>query len=352
MTVNMADDRFRTTLIGVLVTTVAALLVFMLLQADAIREWVDPSKHLRLVLPDEGLFGLARGAKVEILGTPAGKVEQIVIDPRQKIHAELRIDASMAPFVRQDSRAIIRKTFGVAGDAYLEITRGRGKAMDWEYAVLDAEPDRAPTESIGEMMEDVRSRVMPILAQAERAITALADLTERLADPEGSLQVMLGDVSALTTRIEQGEGSLGRLVANDKTAREFEDLLANANKTVSALAPILTEIQATAGQLSGLSRSINAQSKDLPQISANVNAILDSLNGIMKDLRKTTPQLPQITRDISTSTASVPVLIGMTQQTLAELEGLLRQLRNSWLLGGGGAAEPGSGRLPPRELRP
>ena len=340
------------TLIGAFVSLGIVLLAFMLLQADAVREWIDPSKRIRLVLPDDGLFGLAQGAKVELLGTPAGMVERIVIDPQQKIHAEARIDSSMSPFVRRDSKAIIRKTFGVAGDAYVEITRGQGEAMDWQYAVLDAAPDRAPTESIGEMMADVRSRVMPILAQAERAITALADLTESLANPEGNLQVMIGDVSTLTTRVEQGEGSLGRLLANDQVAREFEALLANANKTVTALEPILDELRATAAQIASLSRSVNAQSKDLPAISANVNSILDSLDDVMRDLRATSPQLPQITRDISASSASVPVLMGMVQQTLAELETLLRQLRGSWLLGGGDNAPGGSGRLPAQELRP
>jgi phospholipid/cholesterol/gamma-HCH transport system substrate-binding protein len=346
------SDRFRLITLGIFVSITAGLFVFSLLQADAIREWLNPSRELRLVLPDEGLFGLSEGAKIEILGTPAGKVTDIVIDPQQKIHAEARIKSAMAPFVRRDSKAVIRKTFGVAGESYLEITRGYGEPMDWEYAVLTAQPDRAPTESIGGMMEDVRNRVMPILAQTERAITALADLTESLANPEGSLQVMLADVSALTTRIEQGQGSLGRLVANDRTAREFESLLGNANKTVSALGPILEEIQATAEQITRLSESINTQSEDLPQINARVKSILASLDNVMRDLQATSPQLPQITRDISTSTANVPVLLGMTQQTLAELETLLRQLRSSWLFGGGGDSQPGGGRLAPREVRP
>lgn len=102
-----------------------------------------------------------------------------------------------------------------------------------------------------------------------------------------------------------------------------------------------------------MSGSIEAQSKDLPQIMKNVNGILDSLDDVMRDLRNTSPELPKITRDISATTASVPVMMGMTQQTLAELESLLRQLRNNWLLGGsGGETEPGGGRLSPRAVRP
>lgn len=335
---------------GVLVALV--LFLFSLMQAEVLREWLDPGKTLKLVLPDEGLFGLAEGAKVEVLGTPAGKVLRIVIDPDQKIHAEARLSGSMLPFVRRDSQAIIRKTFGVAGESFIEITRGSGEELDWEYAVLTARSDRAPTESMGEILEDVRSRVIPILTQTERTMTALADFTERLADPAGDLQVMLGDLSALTTRIERGEGTLGRLLSNDSMAREFEQLLGTANAAVTRLEPILEELQATAAQVTLLSKSVNAQSKDLPEISASVKSVLASLDDVMGDLRATTPQLPAITRDIGASTANIPVLLGMTQQTLAELEALLRQLRNSWLLGGGGSVAPGGGRLPLSEVHP
>lgn len=343
---SVGQQRTQRVLLGGLIVLAVLLFVLGVLQANAVREWLNPSHELRLVLPDEGLFGLSEGARIEILGTPAGTVTDIVIDPDQNIHATARINPELAPFVRRDSRAVIRKTFGVAGESFLEITRGQGEQIDWDYAVLSAEADRAPTDSIGEILEDVRSRVMPILEQTDRAVTALADLTESLAAPEGNLQVMLGDISALTTRIEGGEGTVGRLLANDAMAREFETLLGNANETVSAFGPILTEITA-------LSQSINAQSEALPDINTKVNSILASLDDVMRDLRQTSPELPKITRDVSTATASVPVLIGMTQQTLAELESLVRQLRSSWLLGGGGGGpEAGTGRLPPHEVRP
>ena len=60
----------------------------------------------------------------------------------EKMHAEVRIDSEMAVFVRSDSKATIRRTFGSAGDAYLEITRGFGEPLDWEFAVINAVSDR------------------------------------------------------------------------------------------------------------------------------------------------------------------------------------------------------------------
>jgi phospholipid/cholesterol/gamma-HCH transport system substrate-binding protein len=164
---------------------------------------------------------------------------------------------------------------------------------------------------------------------------------------------VLNDVGKLTTRVERGQGSLGRMLANDTAARELEALLGNANQTMQALAPILADLRATSAEVASLAASVNAQSKDLPQVKEKLTAILGSLEQVMGDLRKASPDLPKITRDVSTTTASVPVLLGATQQTLAELEALLRQLRGHWLLGGGGADPvPADTRLTPREVRP
>jgi len=123
----VGHQRTQRVLLGGLIVLAVLLFVISMLQANAVREWLHPSLELRLVLPDEGLFGLSKGARIEILGTPAGTVTDIVIDPDQKIHATARINPDMAPFVRRDSRAVIRKTFGVAGKSFLEITRGQGE---------------------------------------------------------------------------------------------------------------------------------------------------------------------------------------------------------------------------------
>lgn len=347
-----SDNRRYRTMLGATVLAVLVLFLLSLIKADALRELFDPGRELRLVLPDEGLFGLAEGAKIEVLGTPAGKVLRIRIDPDQNIHAEARLNGSMAPFVRRDSQAVIRKTFGVAGESYIEITRGRGEAMDWDYAVLEAKPDRAPTDSIGEILEDVRSRVIPILEQTQRTMTALGDIAERFANPQGDFQIMLADLNTMTGRIERGEGAMGRLLSDERTAGELEAFIKGASAAVARLEPILEELQTTASQVSVLSSAFASQSKDLPEISDSVKSVLASLDAVMVDLRKTSPQLPAITRDIGETTANIPVLLGMTQQTLAELEALLRQLRSSWLLGGAGTPPATGGRLPPQEIRP
>jgi phospholipid/cholesterol/gamma-HCH transport system substrate-binding protein len=175
-----------------------------------------------------------------------------------------------------------------------------------------------------------------------------------MRNPEGNLQRLMAGLSAVTQRIEKGEGSIGRLTKDDRLARELETLLAEANANVARLGPIFDELQTTVNEVSGLAASFNAQSAELPKVTRNAQSALVSLDQVLKDLRQTTPELPRITRNVSDAAESMPVLLVQTQQTMVELELLLRQLRESWLFGGGDSERKPreSSRIPPELVRP
>jgi phospholipid/cholesterol/gamma-HCH transport system substrate-binding protein len=182
----LRQPKFRYTNETVGVFVLMALLIFVagLIYSGKARKWFNPGETLKVVLPDDGLFGLTEGSTVEILGTKAGEVHDIVINPNQEIHANVRIDSEMAVFVRSDSKATIRKTFGIAGDAYLEITRGTGKPLDWEYAVITVESDRKTSDTLSELIEELRAKVLPVVDDAHKAILILTAVAKELQDAE------------------------------------------------------------------------------------------------------------------------------------------------------------------------
>jgi phospholipid/cholesterol/gamma-HCH transport system substrate-binding protein len=330
----MSDRRpFRYTHEAVGALVLLALLIFAaaVLQTGRLRNWFEPAAQLKVILPDKGLFGLSRGAKVEILGTQAGTVEQIVVVPGQEIHAVVELKEKMTGFVRRDSGAIIQKEFGVAGASLLEITRGQGEPLDWDYAVINAVAERAPTESMGELLSEVRAKVLPTIDEAQRLLVSL---------------------NTITGIIAAGEGAIGRLLKEDRLAREVETLLSQVNTSLDKLPQILASLQTTVGNLATLSTEVAQQSSEIPEITRDAANVLKSLEMVMQDLSRTTPQLPKMIEGVSAATIDVPVLLGQTQLVLYELELLLQQLRSSWLLGGGRRATPRGGPLPAREVTP
>src|SRR6185436_6957728 len=137
------------------------------------KEWFQPALTLRILLPDTGVPGLALGADVQVMGTRAGEIRRIVIDPSQKMHAEVRIEPQMKPFIRRDSKVSVRRQFGIAGSAYVDISRGSGPDLDWGFAVLSAGAEKSPTDGIGDMIAEVHSRVIPILDELQKVTSNL-----------------------------------------------------------------------------------------------------------------------------------------------------------------------------------
>ena len=342
--------RYTNEAVGAMVLVALLIFAIALTQSGRMREWFNPGQTIKITLPDEGLFGLADGADVEILGTKAGQVRRIVIEPDSQMHADIYIRGDMSRFVRTDSQVIIRKRFGVAGDAFLEITRGIRGPLDWEFAVMDASADLAPTETMGKVISELREKALPVIDETASIVTGLAALTDSLQRPDGDLQLFLGNLNSVSGKIERGEGAVGRLLTESKVVREMEDLLAQTSASMERIGPILDELQNTARSVSGLGENLNQQSAGLPQVTDTAQAVLQELEGVLRDLRKTTPELPNITRGVGEMADAIPPLLLQTQQTVSELEKLLTQLRSNWLLGGN--ADPSANQRSGERLSP
>jgi phospholipid/cholesterol/gamma-HCH transport system substrate-binding protein len=338
--------RYTNETVGLFVLITLLIFVAGLIYSGQVRKWFNPGETLKVVLPDEGLFGLTEGSTVEILGTKAGEVRDIVISPDQKIHANVRIDSDMAVFVRSDSKATIRKTFGIAGDSYLEITRGTGAPLDWEYAVLTVESDRKTSDTLAELIEEVRAKVLPVVDDAHKAIIMLTAVAKDLQDPEKGVQQLLVNLNSIADRIDRGEGAIGRLLTEDKLIRDLEALVAR-------LGPIFDDLKKTIQNVSEFSKEFDIETGDIPEITRNLKKTLASMEMVMKDLSQTTPQLPQIVKNVGDTTDAVPILVLQVQQVMVELERLIQQLQSHWLLGGGsGQPSQTATRISPLEVNP
>jgi phospholipid/cholesterol/gamma-HCH transport system substrate-binding protein len=338
--------RYTNETVGVFVLITLLIFVAGLIYSGQVRKWFNPGETIKVVLPDEGLFGLAQGSAVEILGTKAGQIKDIVINPDQKIHAIARIDSEMAVFVRSDSKATIRKTFGIAGDAYLEIARGTGEPLDWEYAVLTVESDRSTSDTLSEMIEELRAKVMPVIDDAHKAILMLTAVAKDLQDPDKGVQRLLANLNSITDKIDSGEGTLGRMLTDDKLVRDLEGLIAR-------MGPIVDDLKTTMQNVSEFSTQFNIETGDIPEITRRLKETMASMETVMQDIRQTTPQLPKIVKNVGDTTDSVPVLVLQVQQVMVELERLITKLQSSWLLGGGSGRPPQTAtRISPLEVSP
>ncbi len=316
--------------IGFVVVVATMLFLGAVLQAGLLRDWFRPVSVLRVVLPEAGVAGLSVGADVEVLGTQAGKVRRIVLDPNQRMYAETLIDDQARAFIHRDSKVLIRRRYGVAGAAFLDISRGSGAPLDWNFAVLDATSERAPTENIGALIDEARLKIFPILDDIGRTARALAAITEQ---------------------IERGEGDIGRLVKDDTLVRQTEAAIVDVRQSLAGVARIANSLEHTAQDIQALVAAARTGDANLPSLLKRADAILANIQLVTRDLARSTPSAPRIAQNVERSTDNMPALLTQIQQTAQELEALLTQLRGHWLLGGSPPAPPPR-RLAPSEVRP
>jgi phospholipid/cholesterol/gamma-HCH transport system substrate-binding protein len=252
----------------------------------------------------------------------------------------------MAVFVRSDSKATIRKTFGIAGDAYLEITRGRGEPLDWEFAVITVQTDRSTSDTLAELIDELRAKIFPIIEDAHKAILLLTAVARDLQDPDKGVQQLLTNLNSIADKIDRGEGAIGRLLTDDKLVRDLEALIAR-------MRPLFDDLEKTIQNVSEFSTQFDIETGDIPEITRRLKNSLASMESMMKDLSQTTPQLPQIVKNVGDTADAVPILVLQVQQVMVELERLIQQLQSHWLLGGG-SSQPSqtAARISPLEVSP
>src|SRR5690349_14867059 len=244
--------------VGAVVLACIGLFVAVLINAGLLKDWFQPSFTLRILLPDEGVAGLAPGAEVQVLGTRAGEVRRIVIDPNQRMHAIARVEDQMRPFIRRDSLVSIRRQFGVAGAAYIDISRGVGPELDWSYAVIAAQSERAPTDTLGQLIDELKGKIMPLIDDVQKAVLAFTAVAQRATDPQGPLEQTLTSAAGIARKVEDGQGLAGRLISDEKLPAD--------------LAATLVSVRELAAQLERTSKDPR-----IAQILVKTDAILASL---------------------------------------------------------------------------
>ena len=317
--------------VGLLVVVAVAAFLGAILHAGVLRDWFRPVSYLRIVLPETGVAGLSVGADVEVLGTHAGVIRRVVISPNQQMYAEAEIEDQARAFIRRDSQGTIRRRYGVAGAAFVDVSRGKGAELDWDYAVIQAVTERDPTESIGALIDQAREKIFPILDDAGRSTKALAIVMEHM---------------------QKGEGDVGRLLTDETMVRDVEAIVAKASGIVSDLGQLVSQLQLAAGNVKNLSQGINARDGGVPGLLHRADVTLATLQQAMRDLALATQRAPQIVHSVELGARDLPGLLTQTQETAHQLEELAIQLRGLWLLGGGGKASPQPTRLPTHEVRP
>jgi phospholipid/cholesterol/gamma-HCH transport system substrate-binding protein len=210
-------------------------------------KFLGPKYRLRTYLPE--VSDLAIGAPVRVDGVEVGNVESIRLVPRtpghipeknKNIEVVMRIDRRFQADILTDSTASL-VTEGLLGNRVVNVTRG-----------FTGVPLKEGQEITG--VEE----------------KAIKEVVQRSADVLANLQALSDNVRELMAGVQEGRGTLGKLLTDDQAYRHLNSVLAKTDQLVS-------NVQDGQGTLGKLFVS--------DELYGKVNAAVDNVNVIMSDVR-------------------------------------------------------------------
>jgi len=240
-----------------------------------------PKYRIKTYLPDASQ--LARGAPVRLDGVEVGNVESIslvprtagkILDRKKNIEIVMRIDRTYQKDILTDSVASPR-TEGLLGNRYVTIARGFTGTPIPDNGVIPGAEEKA-----------------------------MAEVVERSAEVLGNLSALSQDVRDLIAGVQEGRGTLGKLLTDDQAYYHLNNVLAKSDT-------MITNIRDGQGTLGKIIASDEMYTK--------VDKGLDNFNLILADLRAGKGTLGKLMYD--------PTLYDQTKEAVAHGNAMLRDAR-------------------------
>ena len=341
--------RYVNQITGVFVLLVLLILGAGIYMAGRTQHWFERTITINLLLPDDGCYGLKPGAVVMIMGTEAGAVTHIHIRSDDRMTASMTVRQDFVRFVGTDSRATIKKTLGMAGDAFVEISGKRGQPLTSD-ALIETSVDRTINEMLQETLDQIRNEVLPTIQMIRLAAESHAQLVDSLDDPEHPALKILETLNSIVTKIDKGDGLANRLLADKQMADDFGGMIDRINTTLEETEGAARELRAVAVQIGKSAEKLHETIEQSPETVRQVNTTLKDIQKISSNLIRITASMPATIENVNDQFKSLSGLIIQAQATLREIQRFAEAAQRHWLIRGYVEVDEPNNRIAPKEV--
>lgn len=236
--------------------------------------------------------GLQAGNNVRLSGINVGTVENVIIISDTSVKVEILIDESTRKFIRKDAIASIGSE-GLMGNKVLIISPGTGGKRIIEN-------------------NDIIATTQP---------TDMDEIMKSLKTTIDNTAYITGDLAKISTNIESGKGTIGRLMMDKTWRQDIESTIINLKEGSVGF------------------KTFMEQTNELDNILVRLNKTIDNTANITYDLSKITNNIQsgegmigKLLMDQSMGQNLDSTLINL-KNGLAEFEIFMKKAQDSWLLG-------------------
>ncbi|HEX4167418.1 MAG TPA: MlaD family protein [Bryobacteraceae bacterium] len=331
-------------ILGLVALTCIALLVFLL---TGNMHWFVREIPLHVYTSDAA--GLTKGAPVRINGIQAGKVDNVALsgdrNPARVIKIDLHVDEDMLKQIPVDSVASISSDNLLGSTKFLEVNKGLQSATIEPDATLKAADtkqfDALVAQGFGviDSLQAILGKVQTIVGDVENGKGTIGKI---LVDPTlyNSLQATVSQVQLLVTTLNSKTGTVGHLINDNALYEQIQGIVARIDQVSAGI----QQGQGTVGMLLKDPKTAN----DLNHAVAQLNLLLNDLNagkGTAGQLLKSDKIARQVTTSLDKINLTIdklnagqgtlgqllvnPQLYDETNNTLRELHSTLKDFRSN-----------------------
>ncbi|MDX1385388.1 MAG: MlaD family protein [Thermoanaerobaculia bacterium] len=280
------------------------------------------SSRTRYFVRFDGVANLVSGNPVQLNGVDVGFVDAVILpddltDPKLVVWIE--IDSRYADRIRADSLARIQ-TLGLLGDKYVALSSGTPAAMVIEPG---GEIPAAPATEIDELLASGGDVVQNLSVAA----SSLSNILRKMEQGEGLLGLLVAEqeggppladtvseilesVRVVVADVAAGEGTLGRLLYDDELA---------------------TRLDATIGDLQGVLAEVEGGDGLLPRLLSDGD-MADELEASLASFADTSERLDGLVTEMSEGDGLMARLVHdgeLADEITGELRNLLERLNEA-----------------------
>ncbi len=247
--------------------------------------------------------GLRTGAAVRLSGMNIGNVSniQLVPDTTGRVEVTMRINKELRQFVRLDSEASI-ETEGLVGSKIVSITPG---SSDMEII------------SDGGVIQ----------AKAPLSISKIIEETQGVI---GYLKSLTKDLSEIVAKVNQGEGTIGKIVNDDELYYAAVNITHSADSSLVKMT----------GKLNEITDFIVGLGSGVESIVANVDSSVADIKGLISTVENGEGVLGALISDRSSYDSIKTVIYNLVETTENAKKGTesfienMEALKHNWLFKG------------------
>jgi phospholipid/cholesterol/gamma-HCH transport system substrate-binding protein len=192
--------------------------------------------------------GLKNGATVRLSGIDIGSVNKITIvnDTSGRVEVSMNLQTDIQRFIRTDTKATI-ETEGLVGNKVVVLKIGSSSAE--------------PIGDGGYIQAEEPQGFSAIIAQTEGTMQYMKTMTK--------------DLSEIIDRINNGEGTIGKLINDDGLYKNAEDLTKQADQSLKSISDQLTR---TVGVFDTLGSGVKTVVHNVDNVVSSIDTIISNVN--------------------------------------------------------------------------